>query len=131
MSIYRLEASAWIARSEGKTEEGLKLLRSAVDLEDSTEKHPVTPGAITPARELLGDMLLELNQPGPALLEFETSLRNSPSRFNGLHGAARSAELAGQNDKARTYYAQLVALCDRSDTTRTELQKAKAFLAKK
>ena len=76
-------------------------MRSAANLEASTEKHPVTPGPIIPAPELLGDMLIELNQPEQALLQFETSLKDSPNRFNGLYGAARAAQLAGNRKKAR------------------------------
>jgi tetratricopeptide (TPR) repeat protein len=123
-------AAAWLALAEGKKEEALKLMRSAADLEDSTEKHPVTPGSITPARELLGEMLVELNQPEQALGEFEASLRDSPNRFNGIYGAAQAAELSGAIKKARTYYERLVALCEHADGTRPELRKAKAFLAK-
>jgi predicted Zn-dependent protease len=88
-------------------------MRSAAELEDSTEKHPVTPAPVVPARELLGEMLLELNQPAEALLEFEASSGREPNRFNGLFGAARAAELSGDKVKARTLYAKLVALCDR------------------
>ncbi|MCI0698145.1 hypothetical protein L0337_39835 [candidate division KSB1 bacterium] len=131
VEIQRRAAAAWLAQAEGKNEEALKLMRSAADLEDMTEKHPVTPGAILPAREMLGDLLLEHGQPAQALTEFETSLRDSPNRFNGLYGVARAAELSGDQKKARTYYAKLVALCDRADGIRPELQKANAFLAKK
>ena len=94
MEIQRREAAAWLAHSEGKHDEALTLMRSAADLEASTEKHPVTPGPIVPALELLGDMLIELNQPEQALLQFETSLKGSPNRFNGLYGAARAARFA-------------------------------------
>jgi hypothetical protein len=131
VEIQRRVAAAWLVPAEGKNGEALKLMRSAADLEDSTEKHPVTPGSIIPARELLGDMLIELNQPEQALREFETSLRDSPNRFNGLYGAARAAELSGDLKKARTYYEKLVALCEHADGIRPELRKAKAFLAKK
>ena len=105
-------------------------MRSAADLEDSTEKHPVTPGPIVPVRELLGELLLDLQQPAQALVEFEAALRSSPNRFNSLYGVARSAELSGDRDKARGRYAQLVALCEKADTERPELQRAKAFLAR-
>ena len=105
-------------------------MRSAAEVEDSTEKHPVTPAPVVPARELLGEMLLELNQPAEALLEFEASSGREPNRFNGLFGAARAAELSGDKVKARTLYAKLVALCDRADTERPELRQAKAALAK-
>ena len=94
VEIGRLVASAWLEHAEGKHEESLRLMRAGADLDDATDKHPVTPGAILPAREQLGELLLELNQPTAALREFETSLRTSPNRFNGLYGAARAARLA-------------------------------------
>jgi len=130
VEIQRQAAAAWVAHAEGNDEEALRLMRSASDLEGATEKHPVTPGPIVPARELLGDMLIELNQPAQALLEFETSLRDSPNRFNGLYGAARAAELLGDRKKATAYYAQIIALCADADGARAELKKAIEFLAK-
>ena len=102
-----------------------------VDCEDAIEKHPVTPGPIVPARELLGEMLLEANEPALALKEFESSMRVEPSRFRGLYGAARAAELSGDPAKARDYYTKLAALGQNADTERPELGQAKAFLAKK
>ena len=79
-------------------------MRVTADLEDSADKHPVTPGAIAPARELLGEMLLELNQPAQALKEFEASQQVGLNRFRSLYGAAHAAELVGDLEKARTYY---------------------------
>jgi hypothetical protein len=131
VEIQRRTASAWLAHAEGKQEEALNLMRSAADLEDTTEKHPVTPGAIVPARELLGDLLLELRESGQALKEFEASLIVSPNRFNGLYGAAKAAELSGDREKARAYYAKLTTLGAQSDGARPELQAAKVFLASK
>ncbi|MBI2157487.1 MAG: hypothetical protein HYU26_11390, partial [Candidatus Rokubacteria bacterium] len=98
--------------------------------EDATEKHPVTPGPLAPARELLGEMLLEASQPAEALKEFEAAMRVEPNRFRTVAGAARAAELAGDTAKARSYYAQLVALTDRADSERPEVKQAKAFLGK-
>jgi hypothetical protein len=128
--IQRQAVAAWIALAEGKSQDALALMRSAVAAEDATEKHPVTPGPIKPARELLGEMLIELKQPALALAEFEASHRVEPNRFHGLYGAARAAELAGDTAKARTYYGQLVSLGQTADTERAELKQAKAFLAK-
>ena len=128
--VQRLAVAAWIARAEGRKEEALSLMRASADAEDATEKHPVTPGPIKPARELLGEMLIELKQPAVALAEFEASHRVEPNRFRGLYGAARAAELAGDTAKARTYYGQLVSLGQSADTERPELKQAKAFLAK-
>jgi tetratricopeptide (TPR) repeat protein len=131
VEIQRDVVSAWVARAEGRPEEALPLMRAAADREDKTEKHPVTPGPIVPARELLAEMLLEQGDPRQALKEFETSHRVEPNRFKGLYGAARAAELSGDREKARTYYASLLALCEKADTERPELKEAKAFLAKK
>jgi hypothetical protein len=131
VDIQQRIVTAWIARAAGKPEDGLRLMRLAADLEDATEKHPVTPGAIVPARELLGEMLLESSRPAEALREFEASHQRESNRFRGLAGAARAAELGGDRVKAREYYAKLVALSELADTERPELAYAKAFLAKK
>jgi len=128
VEIQRQVASAWLALAEGRREKAIELMRVTADLEDSTDKHPVTPGAIAPARELLGEMLLELNQPAQALKEFEASQRVDLNRFRSLYGAARAAELAGDLEKARTYYSKLNFLCQYADTERPELKHAKAFL---
>ncbi|HEX5703229.1 MAG TPA: hypothetical protein VFX97_08540 [Pyrinomonadaceae bacterium] len=130
VEIQRLGAAAWLAHAEGKRDEALKLMRAAADLEDTTEKHPVTPGSIVPARELLGEMLLELRDPQQALKEFEASLRVLPNRFNGLFGAAKAAENVGDRNKASMFYAKLTALGERGDGRRPELQAAKKFLAR-
>jgi hypothetical protein len=130
VNIQQQAAAAWAARAESKNDEALKLMRAAADLEDSTEKHPVTPAPVVPARELLGEMLLDLNRPAEALVEFEASATREPNRFNGLFGAARAAELSGDRVKAKTLYAKLVAMCDRADDDRPELRQAKAMLAK-
>ncbi|OLE39941.1 MAG: hypothetical protein AUG00_00030 [Candidatus Rokubacteria bacterium 13_1_20CM_2_70_7] len=129
--IQRLVVSAWVALAEGRRQDALSLMRTAAEREEATEKHPVTPGPILPARELLGDMLLDLGQPAQALKEFEVSHRVEPNRFQGLAGAARAAESAGDAAKARTYYTQLVALAAKADSERPEVQRAKAFLTKK
>ena len=128
--IQRLAVAGWIARAEKRNDEAVTLLRRAADLEAGTEKHPVTPGAIQPAREMLAELLLELGQPGPALGEFEASRRTDLNRFNGLAGAARAAELAGNRDKARDYYQQLLSLAKDADSERPELKQAKVYLTK-
>ena len=102
VEIQRRAAASWLARAEKKDEEAVALMRSAADLEDSADKHPVTPGSILPAREQLADLLAELGQPTAALAEYETSLRSAPARFNSYDGAARAAEGAGQKEKATT-----------------------------
>ena len=129
VEIARQVASAWVAYAEGKPEESLKLMRAAADLDDATDKHPVTPGAILPAREQLGELLLELKQPAAAMQEFEASLQRAPNRFNGLYGAARGAKLAGDQKRATLYYGKLIELSRLADSPRPEIAEAKAFLA--
>ena len=128
--MQRQAAAAWIARAEGKKDEAVTLMRAAATLEDSTEKHPVTPAPVVPARELLGDLLLDVNQPAQALLAFEASAGRDPNRLNGLLGAGRAAELSGDGAKARALYGRAVALCGQADGDRPELRHAKAVLAK-
>ena len=130
VDIQRQIALAWVARAERKNDEAVALLRAAADREDAREKHPVTPGPLAPARELLAEMLLEANEPVKALQEFESSMRVEPNRFRGLAGAARAAELAGDRTKARSYSAQLAALGEKADSERPELARAKALLEK-
>src|SRR6202158_2056167 len=131
LDIQRESATAWITLAEGKGEEALRQMRSAAEHEDKTDKNNVTPGVIVPARELLGEMLLELKQPAQAMVEFEATLRTAPNRFNALSGAARAAKLSGDKEKAKTYYAQLLAICQHADGDRPELQDARSLLAQK
>lgn len=129
VDIQHESAAAWITLAEGKREEALRQMRAAADHEDRTDKHNVTPGVILPARELLGEMLLELKQPAQAMTEFEATLRTAPNRFNALAGAARAAKLSGDKEKAKTYYAKLLAICEHADGDRPELQEARSLLA--
>ena len=125
VEIQRLAAAGWIALGEGKADDALKFMRAAADLEDRNEKHIVTPGRIVPARELLGDMLLEVKQPAAALKEFEASQQREPNRFRNYLGAARAAEMSGDRAKAAGYYRKLVDLAKDADTARPELATAK------
>ena len=129
VEVNRLGAAAWTALAQGKKDEALSLMRAAADTEDKNEKHIVTPGRILPARELLGEMLLELGQPALALKEFEASQVREPNRFRGLYGAALAAEGAGERQKAADYFAKLVAMTKDSNSARPELTRAKAYLA--
>jgi tetratricopeptide (TPR) repeat protein len=123
--------SAWISLAEGKREQALQQMRFAADHEDKTDKHNVTPGVILPARELLGEMLLEAKQPAAALTEFETVLRTAPNRFNAVAGAGHAAKLSGNNEKAKEYYTQLLAMCADAHGDRPELTEGKSILAEK
>ena len=131
VEIQRRAGAAWLARAEGRTEEALALMRGAAELEDATEKHNITPGPIATARELLADLLLESGQPAQAAREYEASLDRAPNRFKTLYGVARSSELAGDRDKARTYYTKLVGLAKATETERPELRDARGFLARR
>jgi len=119
---------AWIRLKEGKKDEALKLMNLAADLEDKTGKHPVTPGEVIPARELLGNMLLEINEPTKALKEYEVNLKSHPNRFNALYGAGLAAEKSGNAEKAKLYFGQLLTITGKSASDRIELTRAKNFL---
>jgi tetratricopeptide (TPR) repeat protein len=125
VEVQRLAAAGWIALGEGKPEQALRFMRAAADLEDHNEKHIVTPGRIVPARELLGDMLVELKQPDAALKEYEASQLREPNRFRNYLGSARAAEMAGDRAKAAAYSQKLLALAKDADTARPEFEGAK------
>jgi tetratricopeptide (TPR) repeat protein len=131
IEIERLAVAGWTAHAEKKDEDAEKLLRASAEMEDSTDKDNVTPGSILPAREQLGVLLLELKRPQEALVEFEASMTITPNRLNGVYGAARAAEQAGDRAKAQKYYANVMDLCQESDGNRPAVQQAKRFLATK
>jgi hypothetical protein len=125
VEAQRRTAEAWLALAEGHAAEALEGMRAAAALEDSTEKRPVTPGAVLPARELLGDMLLETHQPADALAAYEAVLRESPGRFNALAGASRAALASHQRAAARRYASDLLALAKDGDGDRPEIAEAR------
>jgi tetratricopeptide (TPR) repeat protein len=130
VQIQQLEVLAWTSLVKGKKEEALRQLRSAAELEDGTEKSAVTPGPLAPARELLGEMLLAMNQPAPALEQFEATLKKEPKRFRALYGAARSAQLSGDGDASQRYYRELLNTSIHADTPgRPELTEARLQVA--
>ena len=131
VEIQAKVASAWALRAEGKNDEALAAMRAAADHEDQTEKHAVTPGPLMPARELLGDLLIELGRPADALPQYEASIAKEPNRFRGLYGAGLAAESAGDQARARAHFEQLAALCAQSDGTRPELVHARQVLAQR
>jgi hypothetical protein len=120
---------SWIAKAEGDNARALQLARAAAKHEDSTEKHAVSPGPIIPARELLGDLLMELRQPAAALKEYEASIAKEPNRFRGLYSAARAAEASGNVAKARELYQKFAQVTARADPNNAQVQRATAFLA--
>ena len=119
---------AWIQFASGNQFGALNTMKLAADMEDSTEKHPVTPGEVLPARELLGDMLLQLKQNENALQAYEAVLKKSPNRFNSLYGAGKAAEKSGDYQKVIFYYKQLSTIADSANSNRPELSEAKSFL---
>ena len=119
---------AWIQYGKGNTAEALSLIQAAADQEDSVDKHPVTPGAVLPLRELLGDMLRLEGEYNDALTAYEASLKISPNRYYSLYGAGRSAEKAGESTAAANYYRRLLLLSGTNGKGRTELAHAEAFL---
>jgi hypothetical protein len=121
-------ASAWVLNAEGKHDEALKMMSAAADLEDKTEKSPVTPGPLAPARELYGEMLLERGMAREALAAFEASKAKEPNRFHGYLGAAKAAEKLGDKAKAKENYEKLIALAD-SASPRADVAAARKYLA--
>jgi tetratricopeptide (TPR) repeat protein len=124
-------ATAVIAFAEGKKDEGLRLLRTAAEHEDAVDKHPVTPGALLPVREILADLLLESRAPADALKEYEAVLKTAPRRFNATAGAARAADEAGNKAKAREYAMQLLKIAKNAEASRPELAWARGYIDRK
>jgi tetratricopeptide (TPR) repeat protein len=129
--IQAKTGEAWILWEEGKPNAALQLMKAAAELEDKTEKSPVTPGEVIPAKELLGDMLLAAKKPAEALKAYEENLKQHPNRFNGLYGAGLAAEESGDNAKAKLYYQQLVTVANSPGSNRPELKVAKTYLSMK
>jgi tetratricopeptide (TPR) repeat protein len=131
MELQRQAALGLVALARGEREEAIRVLRAAAVREDSLGKHPVSPGAILPIRELLAETLLEGGRAADALAEFEAVLTIYPRRFNAVAGAARAAAAAGKDDAARRHYGELVALAKKGDGTRPELKAAAEYLARR
>jgi tetratricopeptide (TPR) repeat protein len=130
VEAQRLAVTAWIALHEGNEEEALQLISRAARIEETVDKHPVTPGPILPSRELEGDLLLELDRPVEALRAYETALRYEPNRARTTFGAARAAERAGRSGDARARYLEYLQLMEGAEAERPELAAARAFLAR-
>jgi hypothetical protein len=124
-------ATALIAWAEGKKDDGFRLLRLAADHEDAIDKHPVTPGALIPVREMLADLLLENGAASEALREYEAVLKTAPRRLNATAGAAKAADKTGDKTKARAYATQLREIANDAEASRPELQWAQGYLDSK
>ncbi len=109
VAIQTLGAEAWLDLSEGRTDSALSRMQQAVSREDATEKNVVTPGPLAPARELLGDMLMQLHRPAEALLEYQGTLAKEPNRYRSLAGGMRAAEGAGNGQAGKVFRARLNA----------------------
>ncbi len=127
--IQRLEAASLLAHTQKQDDEALRLMRSAAEMEDATEKSPVTPGPVLPARELLADLLMETNQPALALSEFQIALKAAPNRLHSIYGAAQAAESANQLELAKRYYSKVVENCAQCRLDSPSLRRARQFLA--
>jgi tetratricopeptide (TPR) repeat protein len=129
VNVQRKTVEAWLAYEQGDHDRALRLMREAADLEDSVDKHPVTPSAVLPARELYGDMLSLAGRYDDAITAYRQAMEISPNRFNSFFGIAHAAERSGQDDLAREYYTQLLELTEDADTQRDRVARASDFLA--
>jgi tetratricopeptide (TPR) repeat protein len=130
VDIQRQVATAWVLYAEGNYDDALKAMSAAADVEDKTEKHPVTPGVPTPARELYGTMLVERGMAKEALAAFEATLKKEPNRLGATLGAGAAAEKWGDSAKARQHYAAAVALTENADPVRSQVAHAREFVAR-
>lgn len=119
---------AWIALAKGNPEDAIELMKKAAEMESKTTKHPVTPGEVLPANQLLGDMYLELNYPANAIRAYESDLARHPNRFNSIYGVAYASKEMGDLKKASKYFKQLVHLVGNTDSDRIEIREAKEYL---
>src|SRR5882672_816181 len=110
VEVQRREVAGWIAQTRGNSPDAIAHLRSAAELEESMDKHAVTPGPVTPAREMLAEVLFLQNHPQDALAEYRAVLKVAPNRFNALYGAANAAEAAGNAQAANEYFHQLTQI---------------------
>jgi hypothetical protein len=128
VEVQRLGGAGILAHVQGDDKKAVELVRAAADLEATMDKHPATPSPVLPARELLADLLLELNQPDAALTEYQAVLRTDPNRFRSILGTARAAKQSGDAAAAHYAYQKLVALSKSAASARPELAEAKAYL---
>jgi hypothetical protein len=132
VEIQQLAVEAWAALAAGHHRAALRQMEAAAEFEDATEKSAVTPGPLSPARELLGDMLLQINEPAKAMEQFEQTLSKEPRRFHSLYGAAHAAQLSGNRSTSQRYFRELLKVCVRSDKpARRELQEAERSIWRK
>ncbi len=128
IEVQRLAADGILAHVRGDDKLAIVLVRAAADLDATMDKHPATPSSVLPARELLADLLLELNEPAAALAEYRAMLSTDPNRFRSLLGEARAAKQTGDSATAHEAYRKLVALSKPDGPARPELAEARSYL---
>jgi hypothetical protein len=130
VEIQEVAVGAWAALAAGNKEEALRQMKLAAEWEDGTEKSVVTPGPLAPARELLGEMLIEMNEPAQALEQFEATLTKEPGRFRALYGAGRAAQFSGKSETSKRYFGELLKACGHADRpARAEILEAQAAIS--
>jgi hypothetical protein len=125
LDVQRRIAEAWVAFAEGRRDAAIQGMQEAADAEDATDKAAVSPGPLAPARELLGEMMLEAGKPKEALAAFEATMKKEPNRFRGVAGAMRAAEALGDRAAASRYARQLLEVVKAPDSTRPDLERAR------
>jgi tetratricopeptide (TPR) repeat protein len=128
--IQEKAAGGWLALTEGRKADAIAAMRFAADLEDRSGKHVAMENRLSPIRELLGELLLQADEPAQALEEFRASLRNNPNRYRSFAGAAKAAERVGDPGQAKSYYEKLIMLAAEADSGRPDLIAAKQFVAR-
>jgi tetratricopeptide (TPR) repeat protein len=126
VEIKRRIVEAWNTFVQGDTVKALQAAQAVADLEDVTEKQPITPGELLPARELYADMLLAARRYDDAHAAYEATLQREPKRARSLYGSARAAELAGEKDAARPRYLEFLAQMESGDGNRIDIARARA-----
>jgi tetratricopeptide (TPR) repeat protein len=129
VDVQQQAATAWALYAEGKYDDALRAMSAAADAEDMSEKSPVTPGPLTPARELYGFMLLDRGMAKEAVAAFEATIAKEPNRYNAYVGLAQAAQALGDTAKAKANYEKLVALAIGADPERPTLAAARTFVA--
>lgn len=124
----RMSVAAWLSFAEGNQQAALQQMRKAAQMEDSVDKHPVTPGAVLPARELLGDMLVLMNKPQKAISAYEAALKISPNRFRSQYGAWQAARMASMKQQENQFQSDLLALVDTSKSGRPAIEEFQSSL---
>jgi tetratricopeptide (TPR) repeat protein len=123
------EARAWLAQSEGRPDEALTLMKAIAAKVEAGKAEPLSYPLVLPVREQVGDLLVEQKRPQEALIQYKLALQATPNRLDGLAGAARAAELAGNLAEAKKYFADLAKLCGQADADVPTLSEMRRFLA--